>query len=152
MELGTFPRLISAAKLRTFFDGGCRFGVGMGHFGVNFVSILCQFCANWVITGSDPLMIQGAGNSVFLAGFRWANAGYLSGSRGRHQGVVRELPERYPGDTTAAPAFAFWHNLLNLRFLKKSVQEMQEGKVTFSNSTGFLTLRDIKPAPYTKVV
>ena len=29
---------------------------------------------------------------------------------------------------------------------------MQEEKVTFSNSTGFLTLRDIKPAPYTKVV
>ena len=69
---------------------------GFVTFCVNFPVFCVNFVLIWVIRGSDPLMIQGAGNSVFLAGFRWGNAVYLSGSRGSYQGVTREIPGRYP--------------------------------------------------------
>ena len=72
--------------------------VSLFTFSVISVSILCLFCANWVIKGSDPLMIQRAGNSVFLAGFHWGNAVYLSGSAGSYLGDTREIPGRYPPD------------------------------------------------------
>ena len=69
--------------------------VGLSTFSANLSAFSAYFVLFGVIKGSDPLMIQRAGNSVFLAGFRWVYAGILSGFGGSYLGDTREKPERY---------------------------------------------------------
>ncbi len=72
--------------------------VGLSTFSANLSAFSAYFVLIGVIKGSDPLMIQRAGNSVFLAGFRWVNAGVLSGPRGSYQRDTWEIPGRNQRD------------------------------------------------------
>ncbi len=94
-----FPVLISDAKLRTLSDIRCRF--------VRICPHLSAFSANLVligvIKGADPLMIQRRVTPFF----RRSNVGATPYIFRVPEGVIREIPERYPGDPRAEPLRGF---------------------------------------------